>query len=172
MTRSIKLYRRHTKTRIRRNIYRKKHKKTQRGGVLEENYTSGMPLPEGWRLYVYRDNSNNKELPIYIDPEHFLHFDHPNLLANDLQVRLILNSRCTLIRQEHHSIDQLNLHDLAYLENLHNKLTKINGTCVVYLEAINKRIKELTPPKKLSDYQTYSASTEDKIWTKKSNYTN
>lgn len=34
MTRSIKLYRRHTKTRIRRNIYRKKHKKTQRGGGL------------------------------------------------------------------------------------------------------------------------------------------
>jgi len=33
MTRSIKCYRRHAKTRIRRNMYRKKHKKTQRGGV-------------------------------------------------------------------------------------------------------------------------------------------
>jgi hypothetical protein len=146
-------------------MYRKKNKKTQRGG--EENYTSGMPLPEGWRLLVYWDNSNKKELPIYIDPENFLHFDHPNLLANNSQVRLILNSRCTFIREEHPSIDQLNLHDLAYLENLHSKLTEINGTCVVYLEAIIKRIKELTPPKKLTNYQINIGSTEDKIWTKK-----
>ena len=153
---SIKRYRRHANTRIRRNRYRKKQTKPQRGGVLEENYTSGMPLPEGWRLYVYRDNSNNKELPIYIDLENFLHFDHPNLLANDSQVRLIL-SRCTLIRQEHPSIDQLNLHDLAYLENLNNKLTEINGTCVKYLNAIKERIKILTPQDKPSNLVEYSS---------------
>jgi hypothetical protein len=46
-------------------------------------------------------------------------------------------------------------------------LTEINGTCVVYLEAIIKRIKELTPPKKLTNYQINIGSTEDKIWTKK-----
>ena len=45
MKRSIKRYRRHAKTRIRRNMYRKKNKKTQRGG-----FTFSKLLPEGYKF--------------------------------------------------------------------------------------------------------------------------
>ena len=158
MKRSIKHYRRHANTRIRRNIYRKKHKKTQRGGVLEENYTSGVPLPEKWRLLVYQDKSNNRKLPIYVDPENFLHFDHPNLLANNSQVNLILKNYYNFMGEEHPSIDQLNLYDREYLEKLRNKLTEINHTCVIYLKAINERIIKLTPPDNLSNLLAFGST--------------
>ncbi len=41
MKRSIKRYRRHANTRIRRNMYRKKNKKTQRGGVNFSDFLPG-----------------------------------------------------------------------------------------------------------------------------------
>ena len=45
MKRSIKRYRRHAKTRIRRNMYRKKNKKTQRGGFRIPDFRFSKLLP-------------------------------------------------------------------------------------------------------------------------------
>jgi len=74
MKRSIKHYRRHANTRIRRNIYRKKHKKTQRGGEfrfsnllpgrLKFSRVSGLKLPPS--IQTYRSMNGNQELSYYI----------------------------------------------------------------------------------------------------------
>ena len=75
--RSIKRYRRHAKTRIRRNMYRKKHKKTQRGGEFmgfrfsnllpgkwKFSRVSGLKLPTS--VQTYRSMNGNQELSYYI----------------------------------------------------------------------------------------------------------
>lgn len=56
MKRSIKRYRRHAKTRIRRNMYRKKNKKTQRGGVNFSDF-----LPNGLKFST--KSGIKRELP-------------------------------------------------------------------------------------------------------------
>jgi hypothetical protein len=89
-------------------MYRKKHKKTQRGGVWEENYTLYATLPEGWERIQPK---NEFEQTIYKDPNGNLHLDHPNPNASNAEARIRLDSN-------------LDVYSSSELDDLYEKLKK------------------------------------------------
>ena len=106
--RHMKRYSKHSKTHIKRNMYRKKHKKTQRGGVLQENYTLGVALPEGWERIPPK---NEFEQTVYKDPDGKLHLDHPNPNASNAEARIRLDSN-------------LDVYSYSELDDLYKELEK------------------------------------------------
>ncbi len=151
--RSSKRYRRHAKTRmrIRRNMYRTKHKKTQRGGLNLQTFTSGLQLPPGWKLILPEEGYGPiYGRTIYQDPGGNYHYDHPNTNANNVEIAL----RLRLIADgKNPNLGDLNTYTYSNLTDLHYGLRE---ECNKDLETISQRMRRMMPTP--SEQQKFYAS--------------